>query len=74
MSACMKACKQLNLGKGARVVCIMPDSVRNYMSKFLNDSWMVENKVRRSVEACIGAVRTRLHALPSLRQNECACV
>lgn len=30
------------LGPGKRVVVILPDSVRNYMSKFLNDSWMYE--------------------------------
>jgi cystathionine beta-synthase len=29
--------------KGQRVVVLLPDSVRNYMSKFLNDNWMVEN-------------------------------
>lgn len=29
--------------EGSRVVVILPDSVRNYMSKFLADEWMVEN-------------------------------
>lgn len=29
-----------NLPEGTRVVVILPDSVRNYMSKFLSDSWM----------------------------------
>lgn len=29
-------------GPGARVVVLLPDSVRNYMSKFLNDNWMAE--------------------------------
>eukprot|EP01006_Ploeotia_vitrea_P040309 TRINITY_DN66420_c1_g2_i1.p1 TRINITY_DN66420_c1_g2~~TRINITY_DN66420_c1_g2_i1.p1 ORF type:complete len:533 (-),score=290.37 TRINITY_DN66420_c1_g2_i1:961-2466(-) len=29
--------------KGQRVVVIMPDSVRNYMTKFLSDDWMVEH-------------------------------
>lgn len=31
------------LGPGQRVVVILADSVRNYMTKFLNDDWMVEN-------------------------------
>jgi cystathionine beta-synthase len=31
-----------NLPAGKRVVAILPDSIRNYMSKFLNDSWMIE--------------------------------
>lgn len=28
------------MGKGKRVVVLLADSVRNYMSKFLNDGWM----------------------------------
>ncbi|KAJ1816205.1 cystathionine beta-synthase [Coemansia sp. RSA 2598] len=28
------------LGPGKRVVTILPDSVRNYMTRFLNDEWM----------------------------------
>jgi len=31
------------LPENARVVVILPDSVRNYMSKFLNDGWMIEH-------------------------------
>jgi len=29
--------------KGQRMVVILPDSVRNYMSKFLADDWMISN-------------------------------
>ncbi|ORX73255.1 cystathionine beta-synthase [Linderina pennispora] len=29
-----------NLGPGKRVVTLLPDSVRNYMTRFLNDDWM----------------------------------
>merc|ERR1719380_225686 len=28
------------LGKDAKVVCLFADATRNYMSKFLEDSWM----------------------------------
>ena len=31
------------LGPGKRIVVILPDSVRNYMTKFLDDRWMKEN-------------------------------
>eukprot|EP00128_Syssomonas_multiformis_P007394 Colp12_sorted_trinity150504_noHs@23350 len=41
MQAAVQACK--TLGKGQRCVVILPDSVRNYMTKFLNDDWMAEN-------------------------------
>ena len=33
-----------NIPEGKRVVVIMVDSVRNYMSRFLNDDWMLENE------------------------------
>jgi len=31
------------LGPGKRIVTILPDSVRNYMTKFLDDQWMRES-------------------------------
>jgi len=43
MVAAIRACKDFNLPATARCVVILPDSVRNYMSKFLNDDWMVKN-------------------------------
>ena len=41
MSAAVKAAK--SLGAGKRCVVILPDSTRNYMTKFLSDDWMIEN-------------------------------
>mmetsp|Transcript_21028 Transcript_21028/g.30371 ORF Transcript_21028/g.30371 Transcript_21028/m.30371 type:complete len:523 (-) Transcript_21028:225-1793(-) len=41
MVAALQAAKEL--GEGQRCVVILPDSVRNYMTKFLNDSWMYEH-------------------------------
>ncbi|RIA99309.1 cystathionine beta-synthase [Glomus cerebriforme] len=32
-----------SLKKGQRIVVLLPDSVRNYMTKFLNDDWMKEH-------------------------------
>jgi len=40
-SAALKVAKDLN--ENQRCVVLCPDSVRNYMSKFLSDSWMIEN-------------------------------
>ena len=31
------------MGPGKRIVVVLPDSVRNYMTKFLDDRWMKEN-------------------------------
>lgn len=41
MYACLEACKDLRADQ--RCVCILADGVRNYMTKFLNDDWMVAN-------------------------------
>ncbi len=39
------AAKQVaqRVGPGKRIVMILPDSVRNYMTKFMDDQWMKEN-------------------------------
>jgi cystathionine beta-synthase len=38
----IRACKTLGLKKGQRCVVILPDGVRNYMTKFLDDNWMIK--------------------------------
>ena len=43
MYAALQAAKELGLKKGDRMVVVLPDSVRNYMSKFLNDGWMEDH-------------------------------
>ncbi|KAG7315792.1 hypothetical protein KOW79_020658 [Hemibagrus wyckioides] len=40
MAAAVKMAKELK--EGQRCVVILPDSIRNYMSKFLNDTWMYQ--------------------------------
>jgi len=37
----LEAAKELK--EGQRCVVILPDSVRNYMTKFIDDEWMIEN-------------------------------
>jgi len=37
----IQAAKELK--EGQRCVVLLPDSLRNYMSKFLNDEWMIQN-------------------------------
>jgi len=43
LAGAMTAIKELKIGKGKRVVVLLPDSIRNYMTKFLNNDWMYEN-------------------------------
>ena len=31
------------LNSGDKCLVILPDSIRNYLSKFVDDSWMLEN-------------------------------
>ncbi|CAF3739983.1 unnamed protein product [Rotaria sp. Silwood1] len=40
MSCAIQACKDFNLTENQTCVVILPDSVRNYMTKFLSDDWM----------------------------------
>uniref|UniRef100_H3ADZ1 Cystathionine beta-synthase n=1 Tax=Latimeria chalumnae TaxID=7897 RepID=H3ADZ1_LATCH len=40
MSVALKAAQELQ--EGQRCVVILPDSIRNYMSKFLSDKWMFQ--------------------------------
>ncbi|CAL4083979.1 unnamed protein product [Meganyctiphanes norvegica] len=42
MSGAMLAAR--DLGPGERCVVILPDSVRNYMTKFLSDQWMMDKE------------------------------
>lgn len=47
--AAVSEIKRLGMGKGKRCVVILPDSVRNYMSKYLSDQWMYDQGF---VDAC----------------------
>jgi cystathionine beta-synthase len=43
VSCALRAARDYNLGEGKRVVVILPDSVRNYMTKALSDDWMSDH-------------------------------
>ena len=43
MDACVKACHDLKLGKDDAIVVILPDSIRSYLSKFVDDDWLAAN-------------------------------
>lgn len=42
-AAAVQYAKEMKLGKDVRCVVILPDSVRNYVTKFVSDSWMIRN-------------------------------
>ncbi|KAK4629202.1 Cystathionine beta-synthase [Fulvia fulva] len=43
MSAAVKAIKDLDFGSNDAVVVILPDSIRSYLSKFVDDDWLAAN-------------------------------
>ncbi|KAF1995271.1 cystathionine beta-synthase [Amniculicola lignicola CBS 123094] len=43
MDAAVRAIKELNLGEDDVVVVILPDSIRSYLSKFVDDDWLAAN-------------------------------
>uniref|UniRef100_A0A3Q2PU31 Cystathionine beta-synthase n=1 Tax=Fundulus heteroclitus TaxID=8078 RepID=A0A3Q2PU31_FUNHE len=51
MAAAVKFAKELK--EGQRCVVILPDSIRNYMSKFLSDKWMVQKGFLREEDIMV---------------------
>lgn len=43
LAAALRLIKEKDIGEGKRVVVLLPDSVRNYMTKFINNDWMYES-------------------------------
>jgi cystathionine beta-synthase len=48
---------------GARILCILTDSVRNYLSKFVDDRWMRENGFLEQ-DWAVGTIAELLRAMP----------
>lgn len=55
MWAAIKYIKEKNIGAGKRCVVILPDNIRNYMTKHLNDDWMYERGYITEEECTSGA-------------------
>ncbi|EXJ60054.1 cystathionine beta-synthase [Cladophialophora yegresii CBS 114405] len=45
LAATIQAAKDLNLGKDDVIVTILPDSIRSYLSKFVDDDWLAANNL-----------------------------
>ncbi|MBX3274876.1 MAG: cystathionine beta-synthase [Sandaracinaceae bacterium] len=59
--AAMQLAKELPAG--SRIVTLLPDSVRNYMTKFVDDAWMRQNGFYEE-QAGLGTVADMIRALP----------
>lgn len=44
LSAAIRYIREKKIGNNKRCVVLLPDSIRNYMTKFLSKDWMIENK------------------------------
>ncbi|XP_030636489.1 cystathionine beta-synthase a [Chanos chanos] len=51
MAAAVRAAKELK--EGQRCVVVLPDSIRNYMSKFLSDKWMFQKGFLREQDIMV---------------------
>lgn len=49
LSVALKAVKDFNLKEGQRCVVILPDGIRNYMTKFVSDNWMESRLLKEPV-------------------------
>lgn len=45
IAAMVKGVKELGLGRGDVVVVILPDSIRSYLSKFVDDDWLAASNL-----------------------------
>jgi len=64
MHACLRVAKRLGAGK--RAVVILPDSTRNYMSKFLDDEYMVAHQLEP--RSLLTSASSLLHQTPAAKE------
>jgi cystathionine beta-synthase len=76
----LKVAKELNLRADQRLVLVLPDSVRNYMTKFLSDDWMLihkfitpeEHEAYKHCNAAKAPDLTKLTKIPVVDAKECS--
>ena len=59
--AAMQVCREL--GPGKRVVVILPDNIRNYLTKFVDDGWMRQHGFLQA-EWELGTIGDMVRAMP----------
>ncbi|KAG6450000.1 hypothetical protein O3G_MSEX006343 [Manduca sexta] len=79
MISTIRAVKKLKLGAGKRVVVILPDGIRNYMTKFVTDQWMEAHLFKEPPERefmwwdrCISNL-TINRSVPLVKE-QCSCI
>lgn len=64
--AAVQIAKKLNLKKGQRIVVILPDSIRNYMTKHLDEDWLVYNNMKEPDYSHLGNTKAGGRPDPAL--------
>ncbi len=59
--AAMKVAEKMP--KGSKILCILPDSIRNYLTKFVDERWMRENGMDER-DWAVGTVADVLRTMP----------
>lgn len=49
LSVALRAVKDFGLKKGQKCVVVLPDGIRNYMTKFVSDNWMEARLLKEPV-------------------------
>jgi cystathionine beta-synthase len=69
LAATIHAVKDLNLGKDDVVVVILPDSIRSYLSKFVDDDWLAANNLLPPTPPA-EPVSPQLSRTPSIKRED----
>ncbi|KAI9894971.1 MAG: cystathionine beta-synthase [Vezdaea aestivalis] len=70
MDAMVQGVKKLELGKDDIVVVILPDSIRSYLSKFVDDDWLAANSLLPPTPPATSPPSPILSSHASISQDE----
>ena len=70
LAATIRAAKDLNLGKDDIIVTILPDSIRSYLSKFVDDDWLAANNLLPPTPPTELASPYQLSRTPSIKRED----
>ena len=69
MAGAMKYIKDHNIGEGQRCVIVLPDNIRNYITKFINNDWMYEHGFISEKECMEAAIPSSCHTMSGAKNT-----
>jgi len=70
IAAMVRAVKDMGMGKDDVVVVVLPDSIRNYLSKFVDDDWLAANDLLPPTPPLTPPEATEEPISPTLRAKD----